>query len=93
MPVILLSWVIVGLFGGLCIYLFSPRRPLGGAPVCMLVGLVGAAVAGYMTTTDLRVDIAKGSLTYGILITSFIGAVVAGIVWTIATKPAPTVPE
>ena len=88
MPVIVISWLVVGGLTGLFFYLFTTRVLKGGLLAWLVTGLVSAAASGYLVATATGLDIMAGPVTWGNLIVTFLGAL-AGllIVRTVAEKP------
>lgn len=81
MPELLLSWVILGTIAGLLVYLFSSKRIRGGMFGNILIGIIGALIGGYLVTSATHADISSTSLTWGILLTSVVSAVIVGLVF------------
>lgn len=79
MPELVVSWIVLGTMAGAGVYLFSSKRLPGGLFGNIVVGIVGALIGGYLVTTATHADLST-SLTWGILLTSVVSALVVTIV-------------
>lgn len=86
MATFLISWSICGAVAAALSYLLSRRPATGGVPALLVIALLGAVAAGYLMAVEARIDVSNGPLTYGNLIGSFVGALLALWVWRTATR-------
>lgn len=87
MSQLVISWVVIGALAGLLVYLFSSRRIWGGLFGNLLIGIVGALIGGYLVTSATHADVMQAALTWGILVTSLVSALILAIV--IQSESAP----
>lgn len=80
MSELVVSWLVIGAVTGLLVYLFSSRRIRGGLFGNLLVGIIGALIGGYLVTAATHADVTRSTLTWGILVTSLVSAVILGII-------------
>jgi uncharacterized membrane protein YeaQ/YmgE (transglycosylase-associated protein family) len=80
MSQLLVSWLVIGAIAGGLVYLFSSRRAPGGLIGNLLSGIVGAVVGGYLVTVGTHADVMRASLTWGILVVSFVSGLIVGII-------------
>jgi len=80
-PELLVSWVVLGTVAGFGVHLFSAKRLPGGALGAIAVGILGALLGGYLVTSATHADVMSTSLTWGILLTSAVSAIVVTIVF------------
>ena len=81
----ILGWILFGLIVGALAKLVMPGRDAGGIIVTMLLGIVGAVVAGYIGQ-------AMGLYTEGQpagFVMSLLGAIALLFVYRLATKRTP----
>lgn len=87
MSELVISWIVIGAVAGLSVYLFSSRRLRGGMFGNLLVGIIGALIGGYLVTSATHADVMRAALTWGILVTSLVSALILGII--IQSESAP----
>lgn len=91
MPELVVSWLVIGAIAGSLVYLFSSRRVRGGLIGNLAVGIVGALLGGYLVTAATHADVTRAALTWGILVTSLVSALILGII--IQSQSAPRTPQ
>ncbi len=89
MPELVASWIVVGALAGLAVFLFSSRRLRGGVLGNLMVGMIGALAGGYFVTAATHADVTRSTLTWGILVTSVVSALVLGVI--VQSESAPRV--
>lgn len=80
MPELVVSWLVIGAVAGSLVFLFSSRRAPGGVFGNLAAGIAGALIGGYLVTVATHADVARAALTWGILATSLLSALVLGII-------------
>lgn len=91
MSELVVSWIVIGAATGLLVFLFSSRRVRGGLFGNLLVGIIGALLGGYLVTAATHADVMRAALTWGILVTSLVSALILGII--IQSQSAPRAPK
>ncbi|MEX2209690.1 MAG: GlsB/YeaQ/YmgE family stress response membrane protein [Patescibacteria group bacterium] len=87
-----ISWVVAGCLAGLLTYLFSKKRLPGGLLTNVVIGIAGATAGGYVISNATGTDIARGAVTWGILLVSLLTGLVASVVAQSEARPR-MVPE
>lgn len=75
-PQSVLSWVALGVLAGLLVYLWSPRRLPGGLFADIGIGVVGAALGGFLVSYLTGTDVVRAPVTYGSVLVTLFGAIV-----------------
>jgi uncharacterized membrane protein YeaQ/YmgE (transglycosylase-associated protein family) len=91
MPELLVSWIVIGLVVGILVWLFSPRHLSGGLFTNLVVGIVAAAVAGFVIAWLTGTDVMEDKLTWGILTVTALAAVITLAAVQIQGRPRDTV--
>lgn len=86
-PELVVSWIVIGAVAGLSVFLFSSRRLRGGIVGNLMVGMIGALVGGYLVTAATHADVMRSTLTWGILVTSAVSAVILGVIMQSQSAP------
>ena len=80
----ILAWIIVGLVGGAVAQLLVKDDPIGGGPVglvvTVLVGIVGAVLAGFIAVA-LGISNGVDDFDIGTIVLSIVGAVLILLIW------------
>lgn len=87
MSELIISWLVIGVIAGGLVYLFSSRRAPGGLIGNLAAGIVGALLGGYLVTAATHADVMRAALTWGILTTSLISALILGIILQSQSTP------
>ncbi|MDP9237800.1 MAG: GlsB/YeaQ/YmgE family stress response membrane protein [Chloroflexota bacterium] len=80
----ILAWIVVGLIGGAVAQLLVKDDPIGGGliglVVTVLVGIVGAVLAGFLAVA-LGISNGVDDFDIGTIVLAIIGAVLILLVW------------
>jgi uncharacterized membrane protein YeaQ/YmgE (transglycosylase-associated protein family) len=90
MSSLVISWIVVGVLAGFLTHSLSRRRLWGGLFSNLVVGVLGALVGGYLISNTTGTDIARGAVTWGILIATLVAAVTVSIIVQGEAKPRAT---
>lgn len=88
-PELLASWLAIGVVAGLLVYFVSPRKLLGGIWANLLIGIGGAMAGGYLIADVTRTDVVRGEITWGLLITTVIAALLVSMIIQLEAKGSP----
>lgn len=86
---LVVSWIVIGALAGVSVFLFSSRRLRGGVLGNLMVGVIGALAGGYFVTAMTHADVLRSTLTWGILVTSVVSALILGIIVQSESAPRP----
>ena len=81
----ILSWFVVGLIAGVLAKLIVPGKDPGGIIVTIAIGVVGAIVAGFVTSLILGHDYVSG-INFTTIIVATLGAILLLIVYRLVKQ-------
>jgi|SRR5215510_2650204 len=81
----ILSWLVVGLIAGVLAKLIVPGKDPGGIVVTIAIGVVGAIVAGFVTSLILGHDYVSG-INFTTIIVATLGAILLLIVYRLVMQ-------
>ena len=81
----ILSWFVVGLIAGVLAKLIVPGKDPGGIIVTIAIGVVGAIVAGFVTSQILGHDYVSG-INFTTIIVATLGALLLLIVYRLVKQ-------
>jgi len=81
----ILSWLVIGLIAGVLAKLIVPGKDPGGIIVTIATGVVGAIVAGFVTSLILGHDYVSG-INFTTIIVATLGAILLLIVYRLVKQ-------
>ncbi|WP_418896429.1 GlsB/YeaQ/YmgE family stress response membrane protein [Stomatohabitans albus] len=77
-----LAWIVLGLIAGSIVRSIAPGRIEGGWVISLILGVVGALVGGWLSSTLFHIDVNTGFFSIPTWISAIVGGVIVSYVYS-----------
>jgi uncharacterized membrane protein YeaQ/YmgE (transglycosylase-associated protein family) len=81
----IIAWIIVGLVAGAIAKAIMPGDDPGGIIVTMIIGIIGALIAGWIASAAFNMDTTKGFFHVSTWVSAIIGSLILLTVYRLVT--------